>query len=343
MRQLPLDDLASLKNLRLLDVRYNRKLKQAALTSLREALVVRPNNPHLEIRCTIPPPPSSSSSSHHANSDKKLSACDRDATLLQSQLEPLSTPQLCKRLERSFGVFLNKETEQAYDRNFVMKTLLQCYEEHHGPRQVRYERGGAPVSPDKLAALRAELDAVPWPKTTRERPKIRAERYVILQKPGSGKAGSVRTMKETAKLARYERLFTLAVEALGEVDPAFAEAFTALAVTKNFVGSPHIDTLNVGPFYGLSLGEFTGGGAIAVECSPFLVAEVDTRGKFGKVDGRFPHWVTPYEGTRYSLIYYVTSGIVEPQTTAIFAPPPPSSNAAKKSAVAWVPPPTYVP
>ena len=134
---------------------------------------------------------------------------------------------------------------------------------------------------------------------------------------------SVKTKKETAKLTRYQSLFDEAVAALTEIDPTFAQRFTALAVTKNFVGSPHIDTLNVGPFYGLSLGDFTpGGGCIAVECSPFVVAEVDTHGRFGKVDGRFPHWVTPYQGTRYSLIYYVTSGTVEPQTTAIF----PSSN-----------------
>ena len=50
-------------------------------------------------------------------------------------------------------------------------------------------------------------------------------------------------------------------------------------------------------------GEFHGGGSIAVECSPFQVAHVDTKGRFGKVDGRWPHWVTEYEGTRYSLIY----------------------------------------
>ena len=50
-------------------------------------------------------------------------------------------------------------------------------------------------------------------------------------------------------------------------------------------------------------GEFSGGGRIAVECSPLLVAEIDTKGSFGKVDGRFPHWVTPYEGERFSLIY----------------------------------------
>ena len=52
---------------------------------------------------------------------------------------------------------------------------------------------------------------------------------------------------------KYKKLFDLAVETLADVDPVFAQRFTALAVTYNFVGSPHIDTLNVGPFYGLSL------------------------------------------------------------------------------------------
>jgi hypothetical protein len=99
----------------------------------------------------------------------------------------------------------------------------------------------------------AELEAIPWPKTTRERPKIQAEHYMILQRPGSGTPDSARTRKETAKLTRYRSLFDSAVEAMTEIDSTFAERFTALAVTKNFVGSPHIDTLNVGPFYGVSL------------------------------------------------------------------------------------------
>ncbi|KAL7525237.1 hypothetical protein ACHAXR_002243 [Thalassiosira sp. AJA248-18] len=335
LRQLPLDALASLTHLKVLDLRYNRKLKQSALTTLQDALL--PNNTQLEIRCTIPS--SAMPSENEQDSKQKLSACDRDATLLQSQLEPLSTPQLCKRLERSFGVPLDKDTEQAYDREYIMNTLLQCYKEH-GPRQVRHEKG-IPVPPNRLAALLVELEAINWPRTTRERPKIRAEYYMILQKQGSGKPDSARTKKETAKLMKYQRIFHLAVDALEDVDPEFANRFTALAVTKNFVGSPHIDTLNVGPFYGLSLGEFHGGGAIAVECSPFLVAEVDTRGKLGKVDGRFPHWVTPYEGTRYSLIYYVTSGSVESQTTAIFAPPPSSNN--NQESHPWIPPPAFVP
>ena len=242
LRQLPVNELASLHKLKLLDLRYNRKLKQSALDSLNE--VILPNNSQLEIRCTI-------SSQEEGNAAKKLSACDRDATLLQSQLEPLSTPQLVKRLERSFGVSLDKETGKAYNRDFVMTTLLECYGKY-GQREIRKEKG-IPVPEHRLDELLQELNAVNWPHTTRERPKIRAEHYMILQKPGSGVEESARTKKETAKLIKYKKLFDIAYHLIAEVDPVFAERFTALAITHNFVGSPHIDTLNVGPFYGLSL------------------------------------------------------------------------------------------
>jgi hypothetical protein len=128
------------------------------------------------------------------------------------------------------------------------------------------------------------------------------------------------------------------VEAIEQVDQEFASRFTALAVTKNFRGSPHIDTLNVGPFYGLSMGEFSpDGGKICVECSPTVVGQMDTRGRMAKVDGRFPHWVSKYEGTRYSLIYYLTSGKVIPQTTAVFEPAQQEDGEPP-----WVPPPSFV-
>ena len=78
-----------------------------------------------------------------------------------------------------------------------------------------------------------------------------------------------------------------------EHDPGFD--FTAIAVTHNFKGSPHIDRQNSGPFYGLSLGRFRGGG-IRVEVTARVVADVCTRERFGKVDGRFPHWVNEWDG-----------------------------------------------
>ena len=140
MKQIDLEALTSLRHLRLLDLRYNRKLKQAALTTLEDALL--PNNSQLEIRCTVP-------LAKCQDSTTKSSACDRDATLLQSQLEPISTPQLLKRLQRSFGVKL--DTDEAYDREYVMKTILQCYEKH-GPRKIQYEKG-IPVAPHRLESL----------------------------------------------------------------------------------------------------------------------------------------------------------------------------------------------
>jgi ribosomal protein S18 acetylase RimI-like enzyme len=91
----------------------------------------------------------------------------------------------------------------------------------------------------------------------------------------------------------------------------FAESFTALAVTHGFQGSPHIDKQNIGPFFALSVGDFADGqGGIMVECDARVVAEINTKNRLGKVDGRYPHWVAPYEkgAERYSLIFYQTEG-----------------------------------
>jgi hypothetical protein len=78
---------------------------------------------------------------------------------------------------------------------------------------------------------------------------------------------------------------------------------------------------NIGPFYAISFGAFEGGGCIAVESGPLEVTHVTTFHQFAKIDGRFPHWVTPYTGTRYSFIYYQTIGEVVPVTTAVRTPP----------------------
>ena len=354
---LPLTELASLPALRLLDLRYNPKLKQSAhdtLTSAFRAATTSREDPSclVEILCTVPDP---------SEKTTTVSACDRDATLLRSQLEPLSTPQLRKRLERNFGVIFpqqdnstNMDEEQApqFNRDYVMNRLLDCYAKTPNSRVIRYERG-IPVRSQLVQELIILMEAIDWSTKNRERPKIKAEYYMILQRPGSGQIDSARTRRETAKLNKYRAIFDKALQVIEETDPDYAKRFTALAVTKNFTGSPHIDTLNTSAFYGLSLGDFTphDGGKIAVECSPTLVAEVDTRGRLAKVDGRFPHWVTPYDdpadedgsGSRYSLIYYATSGDVVPQTTAIFEPRKKAvGDVNETTEVPWVPPPVFV-
>jgi hypothetical protein len=168
---------------------------------------------------------------------------------------------------------------------------------------------------------------------------------------------SAKALKAVAKLQTHARLWELAVRALRRVDPSFADSFTALAVTSQFEGSPHIDKRNVGPFYGLALGDFAaktdsendddddddeagqqggrggeggGGGGrgvggmvggICVEATARVVAYVDTANRLGKIDGRYPHWVAPYDAEndeRFSLIYYKTAGAFEPAGPAVF-------------------------
>ena len=115
------------------------------------------------------------------------------------------------------------------------------------------------------------------------------------------------------------------------VDEPYSRSFTALAVTHLFKGSPHIDRQNVAPFYALSLGNFAPGtGVVSVECSARVTARVDTRGKVGRVDGRFPHWVSEYEGERWSLVWYRTEGEREPVKGAVFAMPEVSTEASSK-------------
>jgi hypothetical protein len=58
-----------------------------------------------------------------------------------------------------------------------------------------------------------------------------------------------------------------------------------------------------------------------VELDPVTVAAVDTRNRLGKVDGRNPHWVAPYEGERFSLIYYQTLGVPLPMSSVVFSEP----------------------
>mmetsp|Transcript_44747 Transcript_44747/g.119772 ORF Transcript_44747/g.119772 Transcript_44747/m.119772 type:complete len:277 (+) Transcript_44747:3-833(+) len=268
---------------------------------------------------TYPPPPGAKIG---------LSACDRDATLLRSQLEPYTTLQLRKRLVSTFGQEPHKMIGPSPPaRAEVMERLLEFYAKagvENDRRLVRVH--GTPVDADLLAKLLVELRA--WlarHENHQERPNIHAQTYMILRSPAEfEKKVSTGSSKARTAQKTYEqnaRLWELAAAAMASVDLEFAAKFTGLAVTHGFRGSPHIDTTNIGPFYGLAIGDFADGtGGIRVEVDPMTIAEVNTKHRLGKLDGRFPHWVAPYEKSceRFSLIYYQTEGEVTPQTTAVF-------------------------
>ena len=167
--------------------------------------------------------------------------------------------------------------------------------------------------------------------SNRERPSINAKCYLILRAPNNDtheindSVSSRQEKRRQKKMQHNLTLWNLALEALAETDPQFASRCSEIAVTYNFVGSPHIDRQNSSPFYGLSLGTFTEGtGCVSVEMSARVVCEVNTKNRLGKVDGRYPHWVGWYDvenAERYSLIYYDTLSKYQVPGPAIFSIP----------------------
>lgn len=172
-----------------------------------------------------------------------------------------------------------------------------------------------------------------WQKN-RERPSIRASNYMILRSEKLDKSSddrhsltdraSRRANRKAKKLLTYKKLWDLALNTLKDVDAAFAERCTEIAVTYGFQGSPHIDKQNCGPFYGLALGDFPDGqGGICVESSARVIAVVNTKNRLGRVDGRYPHFVDAYDenSERYSLIFYETGNQFVKPGPAIYSMP----------------------
>lgn len=81
-----------------------------------------------------------------------------------------------------------------------------------------------------------------------------------------------------------------------EYHPTFK--YTTIQINKNIRSPPHIDKNNVGPSYIIALGEYSGG-ELYIEGKPHNI-----KNRFLKFDGTKGHWVAPFTGTRYSLVYF---------------------------------------
>lgn len=105
---------------------------------------------------------------------------------------------------------------------------------------------------------------------------------------------------------KYPNLYKLATQLIKEQYPEFS--YTTIQVNKNVLSPPHVDKNNVGPSYIIALGNYTGG-ELVIKGKKYNI-----RNKWKSFDGTQGHWVEPFEGTRYSLVYF----------THTFKPPSPS-------------------
>jgi len=123
------------------------------------------------------------------------------------------------------------------------------------------------------------LTTVDWPH--RQRKGVRLGHYLTI------KAGEI---------------WDLCLPILHRVDPQ--ASCSALAVTKNFWGSPHIDQHDTTFQYVLALGDFEGG---RLSCDDEgIVYSFDVGNRMARLEGRRVHWVEGWKGVRYSIVYYST-------------------------------------
>ena len=219
------------------------------------------------------------------------------------------------------------------------------------PRIVRVR--GRTVPKALRDALLATLDATRWPSAS-HRKGVRAAEYLVLAaeinraKDGGAKRskrilkgvvsdendtndasedpedvrGTPSTSTGENRLDPFEDLKRAARAVMDWADPGFA--YDHLAVTKDFVGSPHADVNDASHQYAMALGDWPRpGGELVVESEDGATRwVVDTRGRLARFDGRYVHWVRGFENRiaiggehehhrkmtstcRYSVVFYV--------------------------------------
>lgn len=225
---------------------------------------------------------------------------------LSDQLRPLSTKELLSRAT-AFGAkttsnnllvdetvdSTNTSTDMQHEQ--ALRLALDVYQS--GPCRTEIHHNGREIPKEHQDRLLSILVDLRW-AVPNHRPGLTAERYLVLP-------------SNVTKDLYYHCLRNACRALMDWVDPQYY--YSGIAVTKNFVSSPHRDDRDTTFQYALSLGTFTSGGELCVdefnEKSQYPVIHViNTHNRIAQVEGRRVHWVRTWEGgDRYSLIFYNTS------------------------------------
>ena len=214
---------------------------------------------------------------------------------LEEQLRPLDLSELRRRISQ-LDVCAEEVSEEPTDKasylvhhQAALEKLVSLMQQH--PRRQFHSQGRS--IPDSLALPLLEiLQNLRWPAKN-DRPRLTSERYFVLP-------------TNVPNDRFYSDLRQACRDLMDWADPNYY--YSGIAVTHNFVASPHIDEKDCNYQYAVSLGDFSGGGQLCVEskCGD-CVEVVTTMNRIARVDGRRVHWVRTWEeGNRYSLIFYDT-------------------------------------
>lgn len=225
---------------------------------------------------------------------------------LADQLRPLETDALIARTRRlvdgaaaaASPASADEESAALLSRagrhaQALARAVAAVHQGHRRP-EVRHEGRALPAT--MAGRLLALLQNLRW-AVPNHRPGLTAERYLVL-------------LTRAAPDVFYQDLREACRDLVAWADPSYY--YSGVAVTKNFVSSPHVDDRDRSFQYAVALGDFTAGGELCVAGldreGREVLHVVDTHNRIAAVDGRRVHWVRTWEGgDRYSLIFFDTS------------------------------------
>ena len=270
--------------------------------------------PHSGIRYCYPSPPLHLQLMALTSDElkKRIEACRKK----EEDLDPISSP-----LRPSDKVFLlsdetkstssNKSKKHRHRRRncrvrnhalLVAKLLtVKLSSEFLQGRSSVVHCSGAALPSQHIQLLLGRLRSLPdycWPTANRQRKGVLAGKYLTVRRKKQSTRGSKNRAKEV------DDLWDLCASLIRLVVPDVE--YTALAITKNFHGSPHVDLHDTTFQHVLAVGDFTGGELCADDGLEQDIS-IDVHNRLGRIDGRGVHWVAGWHGTdRYSIVYYST-------------------------------------
>ena len=116
------------------------------------------------------------------------------------------------------------------------------------------------------------------------------------------KAEGFNNLYETKLLSDHPELKSILQEL---VNLHCSEPFTIdqVQINKNWQSPPHKDAGNVGESWIIGLGDYEGGETVVEYPKEHI--EYNIKNTFVKFNGsKYTHWTKPYDGKRYSLVFY---------------------------------------
>ncbi len=102
---------------------------------------------------------------------------------------------------------------------------------------------------------------------------------------------------------RYPEVLKAARALIRAHNPSFR--YEAITINKNNAAARHRDKTNkANASYIIGLGNYTGGELVFTEKDSPQYGSHNIRNKWLKFDGKYEHYVKPFKGTRYTIVYY---------------------------------------